>query len=278
MRQLLVGLYFAAMLFQVLVRSRIERQRRSQKKVDRRVTARERSSLGVLSVGLLLVPIVWTATRWLDLADYRLPAWAGAIGVAVMTCGLFLFWRAHADLGLNWSPSLELRERHELITRGIYGVLRHPMYTSLLLWALAQPLLLQNWIAGGLGLASFLVFTALRVGPEERMMLDAFGDEYRAYMQRVGGVLPTDQPLDVRDVRHRADTPSLPRSIGEASSTRSARSPSRCRWARASASSTRAASPGAGAASIAPSRSTSGPRRPCGGFDRGSSSPRRLAG
>jgi len=103
---------------------------------------------------------------------------------------LVVFWRGHADLGLNWSPSLEIRERHELITRGIYSVIRHPMYASLLLWALAQPLLLHNWIAGGLGPIVFPLFYFLRVGPEERMMLDTFGAEYRGYMQRVGGLVP----------------------------------------------------------------------------------------
>ncbi len=103
---------------------------------------------------------------------------------------VFVFWRAHADLGLNWSPTLEIREKHELITGGIYSRIRHPMYASQWLWVLAQPLLLQNWIAGLLNLLVFVPFYFLRVREEERLMLEQFGDRYRTYMQQVGAVLP----------------------------------------------------------------------------------------
>jgi protein-S-isoprenylcysteine O-methyltransferase Ste14 len=110
--------------------------------------------------------------------------------VRLLAASLLVFWRGHADLGLNWSPSLEIRAHHELVTRGIYRHVRHPMYASLLLWALAQPLLLHNYIVGLVGPVTFAAFYALRVGPEERMMLDTFGDRYREYMQRTGRVLP----------------------------------------------------------------------------------------
>jgi protein-S-isoprenylcysteine O-methyltransferase Ste14 len=187
---LLVTAYFAAILAQIAIRSRVDRARRRTTKVDQRVSGRERASLAVLSVGLLLTPLVYAATRWLEFADYPLPTWASAAGLLLLAGSLVVFWRGHVDLGVNWSPSLEIRERHELITRGIYRVIRHPMYASLLLWALAQPLLLHNAIAGGLGPLCFAVFYALRVGPEERMMLDTFGDRYREYMARVGGLIP----------------------------------------------------------------------------------------
>lgn len=100
------------------------------------------------------------------------------------------FWRAHADLGLNWSPTLEIREKHELITRGIYGIIRHPMYASQWLWVIAQPLLLPNWIAGWLDLIVFIVFYSLRVKAEEQLMLEQFGGRYRSYMQKVNAVFP----------------------------------------------------------------------------------------
>ena len=54
----------------------------------------------------------------------------------------------------------------------------------------AQALLLQNWIAGWAGLVSFLPLYLLRVPREERMMLDKFGETYRAYMGRTGRVFP----------------------------------------------------------------------------------------
>jgi len=77
-----------------------------------------------------------------------------------------------------------------LITRGIYSVIRHPMYASQWLVALAQPLLLQNWIAGFLNLLAFIPFYFLRVRAEEQLMIDSFGTQYQDYMKKTGGVLP----------------------------------------------------------------------------------------
>jgi protein-S-isoprenylcysteine O-methyltransferase Ste14 len=143
-----------------------------------------------LSLGGLIVPIIYAATDWLDFADYELPAWAGWAGVLIAAASLIVFWRGHVDLGANWSPTLEIHEKHELITKGIYALIRHPMYASQWILVLAQPLLLQNWIAGFMNLLAFIPFYLLRVRAEEQLMLEQFGEQYRTYMQKVGGVFP----------------------------------------------------------------------------------------
>jgi protein-S-isoprenylcysteine O-methyltransferase Ste14 len=183
-------IYFAALIIEMIIRAPLNRKRRQEKMIERRVTGQEIAILLLLLLGGFILPIIYAATNWLDFANYTLPAWAGWLGVLLLAAGLFIFWRAHADLGLNWSPSLEIREKHELITRGIYGVIRHPMYASQWLVALAQPLLLHNWIAGFLNLLVFIPFYFLRVKAEEQMMLESFGGQYREYMNQTGGVLP----------------------------------------------------------------------------------------
>jgi len=52
-------------------------------------------------------------------------------------------------------------------------------------------LLLPNWIAGFAGLAGFGILFFGRVAKEERMMLETFGNSYRAYMARTGRVVPS---------------------------------------------------------------------------------------
>ena len=146
-----------------------------------------------MSLGGFFIPIIYAATDWLDFANYRLPHRAGWLGVLLIAGAIYVFWRAHADLGLNWSPTLEIREKHELIRKGIYGVIRHPMYASQWLLAIAQPLLLQNWIAGFLNLLVFIPFYLLRVKAEEQMMIDSFGTQYQEYIKTTGGVLPKMQ-------------------------------------------------------------------------------------
>jgi protein-S-isoprenylcysteine O-methyltransferase Ste14 len=184
------AIYFAALVIEMIIRAPLNKKRRQEKMSERRVTNQEIAILVLLLFGGFIFPILYAVTDWLDFANYTLPAWASWLGVLLLAGGLFIFWRAHADLGLNWSPSLEIREKHELITRGIYGVIRHPMYASQWLVAIAQPLLLHNWIAGFLNLLVFIPFYLLRVKAEEQMMLDSFGAQYQEYMKKTGGVLP----------------------------------------------------------------------------------------
>jgi protein-S-isoprenylcysteine O-methyltransferase Ste14 len=183
-------IYFVALVLEIIIRIPLNTKRKQEKMSEQRITRQERTLLGLLWLGMFIVPIIYAATNWLDLANYTLPSWAGWLGALLMASAVFVFWRAHADLGLNWSPSLEIREKHELITRGIYSLIRHPMYASQWLWVVAQPLLLQNWIAGFSNLLVFIPFYFLRVKAEEQMMMEKFGDQYHTYMQKVGAVFP----------------------------------------------------------------------------------------
>lgn len=184
------AIYFVGIVAEIIIRAPINQKRQREKMSERRVTSQERTMLGLLFLGSFVIPILYAATNWLDFANYSLPAWAGWLGVMILAGALFIFWRGHVDLGINWSPSLEIREKHELITHGIYNVIRHPMYASQCLWVIAQPLLLQNWIAGFLGALTFIPFYFLRVKAEEQMMLDTFGMQYQEFMKTTGRVLP----------------------------------------------------------------------------------------
>jgi protein-S-isoprenylcysteine O-methyltransferase Ste14 len=113
--------------------------------------------------------------------------WCGAFALAA---SLWLFWRSHADLGTNWSVTLEIRKGHELVRHGIYRSIRHPMYASIWLFGLAQGLLLQNWLAGWCAVVTFAPMYFLRTPREEQMMCEFFGPEYREYMERTGRLFP----------------------------------------------------------------------------------------
>ena len=184
------AIFWIAIIAEMVIRAPISKKQRKEAKSEQRVSTQEKTLLGVLFLGMFFVPLIYSTTSWLDFANYSLPVWAGWLGAALMVCALAIFWRAHADLGLNWSPSLEIRKEHTLIKNGIFGYIRHPMYASQWVWVIAQPLLLQNWIAGFLNLLIFIPFYVLRVRAEEQMMLDTFGDEYRKYMAETGAILP----------------------------------------------------------------------------------------
>lgn len=150
----------------------------------------ERVLLALVGIGMWLIPLVYIVSPWLAFADYTLPTWTLGVGTLVMAAGLWLFWRAHADLGRNWSPSLELHREQTLVTQGVYQRVRHPMYSAIWLIALAQPLLLHNWLAGFGSLVTFGLLYWLRVPAEERMMLQQFGRQYQRYIAMTGRVIP----------------------------------------------------------------------------------------
>ncbi|MCE9645144.1 MAG: isoprenylcysteine carboxylmethyltransferase family protein [Chloroflexi bacterium] len=188
--RIFVVMFWAAIAAEIAIRAPINQQRKKQPKPEQHVSLQEKILLGLLFISGFLAPLIYSATSWLNFADYSLPAWAGWLGTTLILLAILVFWRGHADLGLNWSPTLEIRTEHKLITTGIYGVIRHPMYASQWLWVFAQSLLLQNWIAGFFSIAVWMLFYFLRVQAEEKMMLDTFGEEYREYIKRTGAVLP----------------------------------------------------------------------------------------
>lgn len=74
--------------------------------------------------------------------------------------------------------------------RGVYRLVRHPMYTSFFISGLGQALLLANWIAGPAALLAVALLVIVRVPHEEQMMVAQFGNDYRDYVRRTGGILP----------------------------------------------------------------------------------------
>jgi protein-S-isoprenylcysteine O-methyltransferase Ste14 len=183
-------LYFIGIILETFIRYPYRLRTRGNRITDDRLSRQEKFLLGLLWIGMFVLPLIYVLTPWLDFANYSLPDWAGWLGAALMAAAVFVFWRSQVDLGSNWSPTLRVREGHELVTKGLYRSVRHPMYLSQWLWSLAQILLLPNWIAGFASLVAFLPLYFLRVPKEEQMMLDNFGQEYRDYMQRTGRVLP----------------------------------------------------------------------------------------
>jgi len=171
---------------------RLPHQKRSWKTATRlnRRTTREKLLLMCSFTGLGIIPCVYVFAHVPRFADYPFQPGLAWLGTAVFAASLWLFFRVHKELGRNWSDSLEVREKHVLVTHGLYQYVRHPMYTAFFMWAVAQLLLLPNWVAGPAGLVGFGILFFFRVGKEEQMMLETFGEDYRAYMQRTPRLIP----------------------------------------------------------------------------------------
>lgn len=171
---------------------RYPHQRRARKTpvTGRRDRLREQLLMAISYAGLFVVPLIYVLTDQPKFASYEFHSLQAWIGALVLAAAMTLLYQTHRDLGRAWSITLEVRNQHTLVTRGIYERLRHPMYAAFWLWAISQALLLPNWVAGLSGLVGFGTLFFARIGHEERMMLETFGDEYRAYMGRTYRVIP----------------------------------------------------------------------------------------
>lgn len=150
----------------------------------------ERLLIIFMFIGFLLLPLLWVSTPVFN--DFKLlfPDWIRISGVILAAISLLYFVRIHAALGANWSPTLEIRQRHEFVCTGPYNRIRHPMYLQMLMWTCAQFMILSNCIAGISGLMAWLILYFVRVPKEEQMMISVFGERYVQYMRKTGRIFP----------------------------------------------------------------------------------------
>ena len=126
----------------------------------------------------------------LDFAALPLPLWLQILGIIIGIAALILFIWVHRHLGKNFSINLKIFSEQQLVDTGPYRLVRHPMYTAFYLLHIAAFLITANWFIGITWIAGLTIIIFLRIGREEKMMLEIFGNRYRSYMQRTGRFLP----------------------------------------------------------------------------------------
>jgi len=112
-----------------------------------------------------------------------------SIGLVVTIAGLALAVWARAALGGNWSGTVQFKEDHTLVERGPYAVVRHPIYTAILLMFLGTAIAngtLGALVAVPLAVVSFIV----KARQEEELLQRHFPDAYAAYRTRTRMIVP----------------------------------------------------------------------------------------
>jgi protein-S-isoprenylcysteine O-methyltransferase Ste14 len=139
---------------------------------------------GALLVALPQVPSALFATRILPatIATY----W---IGVATVFVGLAIAVWARRHIGTNWSGTVTVKENHALVRTGPYALVRHPIYTGLLLAILGSGVA-RGELRGVWAFALCTISFAVKLRLEERWMRQAFGEEYARYSAEVPALIP----------------------------------------------------------------------------------------
>jgi protein-S-isoprenylcysteine O-methyltransferase Ste14 len=111
------------------------------------------------------------------------------VGVSIFIVGLLIRVVALMNLKLNYSSFLRIREDHQLITHGIYKYVRHPVYLGTFLSALAIPIFATSLPGFLIALTAIPLFN-YRIGNEEKMLIQEYGDEYLEYMKTTWRIFP----------------------------------------------------------------------------------------
>ena len=138
--------------------------------------------------------ILWTLVVTLSFGNYNGPLYSiqstmNLIGVIQFIVGLTTMILAQYTLGYNYSSFLVIREDHKLIKHGLYKYVRHPVYTGGIIAAFAIPVFTSS-VQGFLVLLLIIPVLFYRMGIEENMLIEEFGDECREYMENTSRLIP----------------------------------------------------------------------------------------
>lgn len=111
------------------------------------------------------------------------------IGISISVIGAIIACTSRYSLGRNWSLSVQRKENHQLIQTGIYKIVRHPIYTGLLLLFIGNAIIVGDYRAI---LAVLIVFISfwLKLKKEEKLLTETFGTEYKEYKNRTKALIP----------------------------------------------------------------------------------------
>jgi protein-S-isoprenylcysteine O-methyltransferase Ste14 len=187
---LLIGIFAMQGYFMLKMRREGERLMPGKEAVAREGGSAVLIIRVVVFVLLIAFLVMYTiGMAWIDIFSFPLPAGIRWTGFALGLVSLAFWTWTQVALDTQWSAQLQLRKEHHLVTSGPYERIRHPLYAAMFTWAIALVLLTANWIFVAMTVLT-IAGTVARVPKEEQMMLEAFGDEYKAYMQRTGRFFP----------------------------------------------------------------------------------------
>jgi protein-S-isoprenylcysteine O-methyltransferase Ste14 len=170
---------------------RIKADRESGEKVSRKVDGT--FFMTIIRLGglvLWLSPFVYLINpAWMAWSKIGLPEGARWLGVILgVFCTFGIYW-LFSSIGSGITPTSATRKEHQLVTKGPYRWVRHPLYTIGSSLFVAFGMMADNWFVMVLGMLAFIAM-ASRTPKEEANLIEKFGDEYREYMKHTGRYLP----------------------------------------------------------------------------------------
>lgn len=144
-----------------------------------------RARWGILLQGLSYT-LLWQGHFW----TRPLPAWRATLSILLFLLAALLSWTSAHALAGQLRVDAALGADHRLVRTGPYGLVRNPIYTSMLLVLSATATVLAPWRLFLLSLVLFTVGTEIRVRTEEKLLEQRFGEEFLSYKREIPAYIP----------------------------------------------------------------------------------------
>lgn len=145
--------------------------------------------LPLIIAALLLGPGEWYGHSWLRESFIEHSNSTGIIGLLFCIAGAIIACLARHSLGNNWSLSVQQKKNHELIQNGLYKIVRHPIYTGLLLLFTGNAIIVGDY-RGIIAVAIVFISFWFKLMKEEKILISLFGDQYIAYKHKTKAIIP----------------------------------------------------------------------------------------
>jgi protein-S-isoprenylcysteine O-methyltransferase Ste14 len=160
----------------------------------KRTVRRQATGSRILQLIMLLVAYVLIVNgelgwNWLNLRLVPEERTSTAVGYGLLMAGMLFAGWARLFLGGNWSSNVTLKQDHTLIRSGPYRIVRHPIYTGLLVALLGTAIALGE-LRCFLGVLLAAIAWKIKSMSEETLMVQQFGDQYARYREQVKGLVP----------------------------------------------------------------------------------------
>lgn len=162
---------------------------RTKRTIERSDGWWRRLALIVLALMLLSRSRTAGALRHLSLVLWSPTMLSNVVGGGLVLCGLLLALRARAVLAGNWSALVAIKAEHELVQRGPYRFVRHPIYSAMLLMLLGAAVV-DGRLTWFIFLAVAIAGLTIKARSEERLLTKHFPEAYPAYRRRTKAIIP----------------------------------------------------------------------------------------
>lgn len=152
---------------------------------------RSASSVSNPRIWGLNVPLAILVTLLLGYTQLGpLPDWSYYLGLSLAVIGSGIVYWGYFALGRYFSGEIVIYQGHQLVERGPFRFVRHPVYSGIFLSAIGGGFAVQSWAAVIFLLIMYSILFRYRIPAEEKVLISEFGEQYQSYSKRVKRLIP----------------------------------------------------------------------------------------